>query len=103
MHYNYIKKHTELILREIIGEDVSDEKKRIEDELYMRGNPELYPGEHGLIARLTKNFETNCAVLQRKGHSNPKKLTVFEFYQASELIEKEAENGKQPKRAKKHK
>ena len=102
MYYAYVKKHTELLYREILEEDVTEEKKRIENELYIRNKPEIYGGEKGLLIKIEKNFETNCAILYQKGYPDPKRLSVLSFYQASELIEKQAENGKS-KGNKKHK
>lgn len=103
MYYDYVKKHTELLYRQVLGEDVSEDKKRIENELYIRNKPEIYGGDKGLLIKIEKNFETDCSILYHKGYPEPKKLTVLSFYQASELIEKQAENGKQSKRNKKRK
>lgn len=97
MHYAYIKKHTELTLREVLGEDVKEEKQRIEDELYNRGEPELYPGEKGLVLKMDKNYTVNCSILEQRGYNDPKKMTIKDFYVAIDLIEKQANHGKQPK------
>jgi hypothetical protein len=102
MHYNYIKKHTELTLREVLGQDVKAEKERIENELYERGAPELYPGKKGLILKIDKNYEVNCSLLQQRGYTDPKHLSIREFYIAIDLIEKQSQHGK-PKGNKKSK
>jgi hypothetical protein len=101
MHYNYINKHGKLLNRKTLGEDVEEELKRVETELYLRDAPKVYGGEKGLLLKIEKEFELNCSILRQKGVNDPKKLTVFEFYSEVNLIEKQSSNVKS-KRNKKH-
>jgi hypothetical protein len=91
MHYNYIHKHSQLLFKKILGQDVDSEIERVENELYKRTEVQLYGGDKGLIVKTEKNFALNCSLLAQKGHANPRNMNVFDFYAAMQLIDKQNE------------
>jgi hypothetical protein len=60
----------------------------------------VYGGKDGLIVKTDKQFENNCILLQQEGISNPKQISIIEFYQAIELIKKQREKDGKPKKHK---
>ena len=65
--------------------------------MYRIQKPVKYGGKDGLLVKIEKEFDNTCLALQQRQISDPKKMTVFEYYNAIDFIEKSnpKRNGKQ--------
>ena len=77
-------------MREIsMGKDFSDELKKIEKFFVSKMNPKIYGGAKGLEITMLNGFDDMCTVLEKNGvTSEPKKLTVVEFYNKLMFLER---------------
>ena len=68
---------------------------QIDEEILGRINPKRFGGSKGAEVQAIKGFEQDCIIINQFIPKDPKQMTVLEFYQALEFIQKQVKaNGK---------
>lgn len=84
-NYTLLKKRIYTVLEEIIKEaDNTAERAKIDKEILRINKPKICANQE---IRTIKEFEKMCAVVSEYASKDPKKMTVFEFYETIELIQ----------------
>ena len=103
-YYDLLKSRTMTVLHTIIAGETTDEDanniERLTKELITYFNPQNFAGSEGVEVQHDRQFENMCLIISRNLHSDPKKYTVLEYYNAFEFIKKEAQKAKSRKGAK---
>lgn len=87
-----IKRRTLLILDGIIEDkDNSASIEDIDNKVFNRYSPKIFEGEKSEEIRYDKQFETTCLLISQKMNTNAKAMTVLQFYNALDIIKKQAE------------
>lgn len=87
-----IKRRTLLILEGIIEDkDNSSKVDDIDKRMFGRYSPKIFEGEKSVEIEYDKQFETTCLLISQKTGSNAKVMTVLQFYNALDMIKKQAE------------
>lgn len=87
--YVNLKKQTDLLLGEILGEENTEELERVEKTLLGFDKPRQFGGSGGAEVAHIKNFEDTFIVMNQSIPKDPRTMTVLEFYRALELLEKQ--------------
>lgn len=82
-----VKKKALLQARELTGENVETELKRVEEWLLLQrvGNP--YNDKQNYAIQQDNIFGSTCAVMQLKGIADPELLSVFKWYKLLQALE----------------
>lgn len=91
-----MKRHTELILSRIAGEDTTAEIEKVETNLLNLLPPKSYDGAESAEVKMVRAYEQSCAIMSQHIAKDPKQMTVMEFYQTLEILKQQAkkQNGK---------
>ena len=103
--YDGIKRRTQFVLEQIItGEDKSKSIAEVETMLFAKYKPGKFIGVDSAELKYIKQFESACLIISEELGTDPKQMTVFQFYNALEIIDKRfKERERIMKRTKKHK
>lgn len=88
-YYDQLKQRTLLLLDSIINGDTQkkrDEIERITTELLLYSKPQIFSGTGNLEIAYDKQFDKMCLTISEHLHTDPKKFTVLEYYNAFEYI-----------------
>ena len=88
-YYDTMKRRTVAVLETITEGDSEQLRKTIEDltermVLYVR--PKTFTGRQSVEIQHDKAFESMCLTISRDTHTDAKRMTVMEFYNAYEFI-----------------
>lgn len=72
------------------GADNSKGIDAVNDYILSLSDPIQYAGSEGLEVRHARQFEQACIALKQYTITDPKRLTVFEFYERISTIKKQA-------------
>lgn len=98
-YYALYKKQIILKNKKILGEDVTEELDKVNNQIFDLYEPDEYSGKNGAEVRHKKKHENICAVVRQHAKMpQPKKMTTFEVYQAYSII-KSQNNGNKGKRS----
>lgn len=97
-YYNTLKKRSSLMLEQIIKGQKNEELTKLDNFLFEQIKPKIYHGREGLEVRFVKSFEETCIIINQNVNKDPKKMTTLEYYQALEVIRKQAEESKKNKK-----
>lgn len=87
--FSLYKQRVVLALDELIeGADKKEEIKQIEDEMLLKSEPLIFTGPNSFEIKLDKQFNELSIFIAKQTTMNVKTMTVFEFYNALEYIEK---------------
>lgn len=76
-----------LMLEAIInGAEPSAEVDRLTTELILYSRPQVFDGEESLEVEHDKRFDRMCMTISQHLHTDPKRYTVLEYYNAFEYI-----------------
>lgn len=90
--YSRLYQRTVLVLEGIIkNQDNGDKIKEIDDESFSVYKPFVYDGPESVEIKYEKQFEDSCLLISEKLGVDPKGMTVFQFYNAVELIKRRAD------------
>ena len=84
-----LKQRTDLVLRKILGEDVGDKIKKIEDDIFGMSTPKEFIGKNAVHIKSFMNYNTTSAILKQNRLGDTKVLTVVEFYNALDILKKQ--------------
>lgn len=90
--YDKLKQRVILILQGIIEDtDTSKEVDDIDGYLFSLYKPKSFTGAESAEIKYEKQFETSCMLISQKTGMSAKKMTVLEFYNTLDNIEKQAD------------
>lgn len=103
--YDALKRKIMLVLDSICHDtDNSEEIKKIENSLFSKYKPHSFTGKQSVEIVQDRQFEDMCLIIAQKLNMQAKIMTVLEFYNAINLIKKQADaEAKAFKTNKKHK
>jgi predicted CopG family antitoxin len=90
--FNLMKKRTQLRLDTIQnGTDHDAECEDILNQILDKYKPKSFDGDTSVEIEFDKTFESSCLLISQKSGSDPKKMTVMQYYNALETIKKQSE------------
>lgn len=76
------------------GKDKEAEIAEVDDTIFEMYKPKSFSGKESLEVKFIKRFEETCVFLAQHVPIDPKRMTVLEFYQALETINKGVKKNK---------
>lgn len=101
-YYDKLKERTMVILKGIINgnsEEREAEVEKITDELITYMKPKCFNGHKSEEIRYDKQFEDMCLLISQNLHSDAKKYTVMQYYNAYLYIERQEKAQKRQNKA----
>lgn len=100
-YYDLMKKRTMVTLQAVVDdtEEKQQEIDRLTDKLVTFTKPRNFVGKDSSEIEYDKQYEDMCLLMSQHLHTNPKKFTVLEYYNAYAYIKKSMKQ--QQKRGKK--
>lgn len=90
--YDKLKQKTILELESMLGgRDRSDEIATIDAFIFAMYSPKSFAGSGSVEIKYDKQFESACLIIAQKTNADAKKMTVLQFYNALDVIKKQAE------------
>lgn len=90
--YDKLKQKTILELESMLGgRDRSDEIATIDASIFAMYSPKSFAGSGSVEIKYDKQFESACLIITQKTNADAKKMTVLQFYNALDVIKKQAE------------
>lgn len=99
-YYDKLKRRTLLIIKKLTDGISEAEEKELESlttDLILFSDPQSFSGSDNLEIQQDKQFENACLVISQNTHTDPKKFTVLEYYNALFFIKEQ--NKAQAKKA----
>lgn len=84
-----MRKRCFLILANIQGVKNEAKIKEVDAELMAMNEPQKYDGPEGMEIQHIKRFNETCIILGQHVKKDPKQMTVVEYYQALEIVNKQ--------------
>lgn len=91
--YDLMKERTRAMLSCIIEGDTEEREERVEkltDRMITFTKPKTFTGKGSLEIEYDKQFEDMCLIISQNLHTDAKKMTVLEYYNAYQYIEKQS-------------
>ena len=92
-YYDLLKQRTRAMLDCIIEGDTEEREKEVEDitdRLITYSKPKKFTGSGSMEIEYDKQFEDMCLVISQQLHTDAKKMTVLEYYNAYQYIQKQS-------------
>lgn len=97
-YYDQLRSHTMLKLQHLLtGEDISSASEDIEIRLAILMKPRIFSGKKSVEIAYDKQFEEMCLILSQNLQIHTQDMTVLQFYNAFEYLQKQAKKMKQNK------
>lgn len=97
-YYDQLRSHTMLKLQHLLtGEDISSASEDIEVRLAILTKPRIFSGKKSVEIAYDKQFEEMCLILSQNLQIHTQDMTVLQFYNAFEYLQKQAKKMKQNK------
>jgi hypothetical protein len=96
-YYDKMKERAIAMLDEIIKGRTEEREARIErltDELVTFMKPRTFTGMGSVEIEYDRQFEDMCLLISQNLHTDPKRMTVLEYYNAYQYIERQAKEQK---------
>lgn len=93
-HADNVKRLARMMLDTIGGENRTEEMQSLQDRMRKDCKPPNFRGAQNAEIQHDRNFENMCLILSQELHANPKRMTVMEYYNAAEFIERQANQRK---------
>lgn len=88
--FTKLKQRNILVLDKIAKDNPNyDEVTKIDIDLLLSNEPKQFSGSNSFEIKVDKQFEELCIMIQKSLNTQVKQLTVFEFYNTLEYIDKE--------------
>lgn len=101
-YYDKLKERTMLMLESIINGETEERKEKIEkltDELVTYIKPKCFSGSKSEEIQYDKQFDDMCLLISQNLHSDAKKYTVMQYYNAYLYIERQQKAQKRQNKA----
>jgi hypothetical protein len=88
-YFDELKRRTLLMLDQIIDGDTTDRRaeiERITTDMLLYNKPQSFNGSDSMEIQYDKQFENMCLTISQHLHTDPKRYTVLEYYNAFERI-----------------
>lgn len=88
-YYDIMKRRTQAMLDAVMNGETEERKALIEkltDELVCFTKPKVFTGKDSVEITYDKQFEDMCLVMAQQLHTDPKKFSVMEYYNAYHYI-----------------
>lgn len=92
-YYDKLKRRTLLMIKKLTNELSETEEKELESlttDLVLFSDPQEFSGPESLEIQQDKQFENACLVISQSTHTDPKKFTVLEYYNALFFIKEQS-------------
>lgn len=92
-YYDKLKRRTLLMIKKLTEELSETEEKELESlttDLVLFSDPQEFSGPESLEIQQDKQFENACLVISQSTHTDPKKFTVLEYYNALFFIKEQS-------------
>lgn len=92
-YFDILKRRTVAVLEGIIEDDIDKNKQQVDamtEQMILYVKPKTFAGRQSVEITHDKAFEDMCLLITRDTHSDAKKMTVLEFYNAYEFIVRQA-------------
>lgn len=92
-YYDKLKKRTLLLIKKLTEGISETEEKDLESlttDLVLFSDPQSFSGDDNLEIQQDKQFENACLVISQNTHTDPKKFTVLEYYNALFFIKEQS-------------
>lgn len=97
-YYDQLRSHTMLKLQHLLtGEDISSASEDIEVRLAILTKPRIFSGKKSVEIAYDKQFEEMCLILSQNLQIHTQDMTVLQFYNAFEYLQKQAKKMKRNK------
>lgn len=91
-NYDDIRRRTLYILDSVInGSDTTKEVEAIDDKMLSKYKPGCFEGSKSDEIKYDKQFENMCLVISQKLNADAKRMTVLQFYNAADMVKRQAE------------
>lgn len=94
-YYDKLKGRTLLLIKKLTEGISGEEEKILESlttDLVLFSGPQSFSGSDNLEIQQDKQFENACLVISQNTHTDPKKFTVLEYYNALLFIKEQTKN-----------
>jgi len=91
-YYDKLKRRTLLLIKKIETELTSKEEDELEaltNELVLFSEPQSFSGPESFEIQQDKQFENACLLISQHTHTDPKKFTVLEYFNAIFFIQEQ--------------
>lgn len=91
-YYDLLKSRARAMLDCVLEGDTEEHRKRVEeltDKMLTFNKPKKFTGSGSVEIEYDKQFETMCLTISENLHTEAKKMTVMEYYNAYTYIEKQ--------------
>ena len=88
-YYDIMKRRTQVMLDAVMNGETEERKALIDkltDELVCFTKPKVFTGKDSVEITYDKQFEDMCLVMAQQLHTDPKKYSVMEYYNAYHYI-----------------
>ena len=88
-YYDTMKRRTLAVLENVINGETEERDKYIEnltEQMVLYVRPKTFTGRQSVEIQHDKAFESMCLTISRDTHTDAKRMTVMEFYNAYEFI-----------------
>lgn len=90
--YDRLKERTLLILNSIsTGIDHEEEIEAVDAAMFASYKPKAFAGSDSAEINYDKSFESACLLIMQKTGADAKKMTVLQFYNALDMVKRQAE------------
>lgn len=92
-YYDKLKNRALLTIKKIVSELSGTEEEqlaKLTDELILFSDPQTFSGPESLEIQQDKQFENACLAISQHTHTDPKKFTVLEYYNALFFIQEQS-------------
>lgn len=101
-YYDLLKQRTRAMLDCIINGDTEERAEKVErltDKIVLYTSPMSFTGVTSAEIAYDKQFEDMCLVISQNLHKDAKQMTVMEYYNAYQFIERQAKTQKRQNKA----
>lgn len=92
-YYDLLRRHTLAVLDSIAADKFDEQTRRNIDDMTTRLityiAPQVFAGPDSIEIKQERDFDNMCTILSRHFHTDARRYTVREFYNALELLKKE--------------
>lgn len=86
-YYDLLRRRGLLMLDQIIDkQNRQDEIDRLTDQILTFAPPRVFSGSNGVEVQTDRDFESMCLLIAQQTHTDPKRFTVLEYYNAFEYV-----------------
>lgn len=86
-YFTLMQKRALIEIDILLGKQLQEELKKIEDEMFDMYEPQVFHGENGVEVSNTKNYKDACTMIKQNTGKDTEDMTVIDFYQTLDYLE----------------